>query len=151
VNTERKELSTVHKQLIASGVTALHLQRFHEKFAKATGSQIPTAPSSSSFSSASASSSSVPAPPKFDYSKVKPKDVQPLPVQYQQAKDFFGRPVVVPTPSSSSSSSSSASPSTGDPPSPRTRNQAPKASIIYKFHEGYTNAVRRTVFVKDFL
>jgi len=57
-------------------------------------------------------------------------------------RDFFGR--IIPTQSDTVKSKKSTSTSP-------TKMILKKATILYKYHEGSTNAVRRTTYVKDFL
>jgi len=57
-------------------------------------------------------------------------------------RDFFGR--VIPTQSDTVKGKKSPSVSP-------TKLIVKKATIVYKYHEGSTNAVRRTTYVKDFL
>jgi len=68
----------------------------------------------------------------------KPANTTTVTTQARNTKDFFGRLV------------------TKTPPKGETvvANNAPSqaaGSVRFRFHEGFTNAVRRTVYVRDFL
>jgi len=62
---------------------------------------------------------------------------------YIETKDFFGRQILQKTPPKTSNQTSS--------PGTNATIVSEKSNIYYKFNNGHTNAVRRKVFIKDFL
>jgi hypothetical protein len=100
-------------------------------------SDTPTAATSTS--SSSTTSDNAKRGPSSPIKKVQPKEET-----VSVARDFFGRPIVKPiTNTPNPSQSSGNSDTTGAPKS--------AASVTYKWQEGFTNAVRRKVLIKDLL
>lgn len=67
-------------------------------------------------------------------------------------RDFFGR--VIASPQKEPARSPVKSPRKGEVATPTKVEESsapPPAEVFYKFHEGFTNAVRRPVYTKDFL
>jgi len=64
-------------------------------------------------------------------------------VEQPVLRDFFGRPV--------SKKTEATSPIRSPHKGHKQEEEEAKFDVYYKFHEGFTNAVRRNVYVKDFL
>ena len=69
--------------------------------------------------------------------KIKPVDLEKAP------RDFFGRPIQL----APESSTATANPSISAPPPVKTEG----TKVWYKFNEGFSNAVRKPVSIKDLL
>eukprot|EP00026_Physarum_polycephalum_P001668 Phypoly_transcript_01670.p1 GENE.Phypoly_transcript_01670~~Phypoly_transcript_01670.p1 ORF type:complete len:1072 (-),score=303.53 Phypoly_transcript_01670:11-3154(-) len=144
------------RHMLVSQITAATIHAQHEELTAKTGAPSSSTPKPPSSSSKPLPSSTSPSPSKPAAKPLPPKKTTHVPLG--EPKDFFGRPITkAPSPpttptyrtkssppsSPASSSSSSASPSLPSSPS--------GPAMRYKFNEGFSNAVRRTVYVKDFL